>query len=379
MSQEVIQVSTKVLKAHPRNNEFFDDIQGKEYEQFKQSISQDGILSPILVSPDMTVISGHQRLKACKELGIDLVPIMIRDDLTDENEKLKLLLAANFGRTKNDDAKQRKIATEYVALCGYKHGEMGRGRKTCAGRTSNLTQDEIAEQLGVSTRSLQEMLSIERKLTPEVKEMLDAGIFTKKTANNILTKLTSQEQSELIAALPENVKFTQEQVNTYVEKIKSQENQIAGYEAKMKRVDELKAKIQGLEKELANRPVETVEVKPADYDKIIHDNSEMIKDNTRLTKQYGEKCAELVKLKEQLKTIVESQAKNKHQAKVIDDSIFFCERIDRFIKEVGGYAYLGDYINDLPEKERTAYLKAVNIVEAWAQNIKGSIYDNNPV
>lgn len=275
MSQEVIQVSTKVLKVHPRNNEFFDDIQGKEYEQFKQSISQDGILSPILVSPDMTVISGHQRLKACKELGIDLVPIMIRDDLTDENEKLKLLLAANFGRTKNDDAKQRKIATEYVALCGYKHGEMGRGRKTCAGRTSNLTQDEIAEQLGVSTRSLQEMLSIERKLTPEVKEMLDAGIFTKKTANNILTKLTSQEQSELIAALPENVKFTQEQVNTYVEKIKSQENQIAGYEAKMKRVDELKAKIQGLEKELANRPVETVEVKPADYDKIIHDNSEI--------------------------------------------------------------------------------------------------------
>ena len=107
MSKEIIQVSTDVLKIHPRNAEFFDDIQGKEYEQFKQSISQDGILSPILVSPDMTVISGHQRLKACKELGINLVPIMIRDDLTDENEKLKLLLAANFGRTKNDDAKQR--------------------------------------------------------------------------------------------------------------------------------------------------------------------------------------------------------------------------------------------------------------------------------
>lgn len=376
MSKEIIQVSTNVLKIHPRNAEFFDDIQGKEYEQFKQSISQDGILSPILVSPDMTVISGHQRLKACKELGIDLVPIMIRDDLTDENEKLKLLLAANFGRTKNDDAKQRKIATEYVALCGYKHGEMGRGRKTCAGRTSNLTQDEIAEQLGVSTRSLQEMLSIERKLTPEVKEMLDAGIFTKKTANNILTKLTSQEQSELIAALPENVKFTQEQVNTYVEKIKSQENQIAGYEAKMKRVDELKAKIQGLEKELANRPVETVEVKPADYDKLIQNNSDMERENARLSREYSERCKELFNLKEQLRMMEAKTIQKQSADKLIDDSIFFCAKINSFIKDVGGLAYLADKINDLPQTERTAYLKAVNIVEAWVQNVKDSITDN---
>ncbi len=86
MSKEIIQVSTDVLKVHPRNAEFFDDIQGKEYEQFKQSISQDGVLSPILVSPDMTIISGHQRLKACKELGIKLVPIMIIDVLINGNE-----------------------------------------------------------------------------------------------------------------------------------------------------------------------------------------------------------------------------------------------------------------------------------------------------
>ena len=170
MSKEIIYVSVNILNVHPRNAEFFDDIQGREYEQFKQSISQDGILSPILVSPDMTVISGHQRLKACKELGIDLVPIMIRDDLTDENEKLKLLLAANFGRTKNDDAKQRKIATEYVALCGYKNG--GDRMAQCENRTL-LTQSEIALQLGVSERTLKEMLSIERKLTPEIKEFLD--------------------------------------------------------------------------------------------------------------------------------------------------------------------------------------------------------------
>ena len=372
MSKEIIQVSTDVLKIHPRNAEFFDDIQGKEYEQFKQSISQDGILSPILVSPDMTVISGHQRLKACKELGINLVPIMIRDDLTDENEKLKLLLAANFGRTKNDDAKQRKIAAEYVALCGRKLGD-NQHTRVADNHIPSLTQSEIASQLGISVPTLKEMLAIERKLTPEIKELLDTGVFTKTTASKILTKLTPDEQKELAKTLPTDTSLTQDQISTYVEKIKSQENQIAGYEAKLKRTDELKARIQTLEAELANRPKETIEVKPADYDRLVENNSEMLKDNTRLTKQYGEKCAELVELKEQLKTIIEAQALNQHKTKVIDDSIFFCERIDRFIKEVGGYAYLCDYINDLPAKEKTNYIKATELVKAWAENILLSI------
>ena len=55
---------------------------------------------------------------------------------------------------KNDDAKQRKVATEYVALCGFKNGEMGRGRKTSDNQNSMLTQSEIASQLEISPRTL---------------------------------------------------------------------------------------------------------------------------------------------------------------------------------------------------------------------------------
>ena len=51
-----------------------------------------------------------------------MVPVCIREDLIDEDKKLKVLLAANFGRTKNDEAKQRKVALEYVKLCGFEQG-----------------------------------------------------------------------------------------------------------------------------------------------------------------------------------------------------------------------------------------------------------------
>ena len=372
MSKEIIQISTNVLKIHPRNAEFFDDIQGKEYEQFKQSIKQDGILSPILVSPDMTVISGHQRLKACKELGINLVPIMIRDDLTDENEKLKLLLAANFGRTKNDDVKQRKIAVEYVALCGGKHGD-NQYKRTSDNRKSTLNQSEIAKQLGISVTTLNEMLAIERKLTPEIKELLDTGVFTKTTASKILTKLSPKEQSELISNLPEGVKFTQEQINTYVNQLQEKENQIAGYELKLKRISELTEQVTALQKELNNRPKVEVEVKPADYDDLVTLSRERAKDNQKLRSEYDAKCKELNNLKEQIRLEKEQSVKKQSENKIIDDAIFFCAKIDSFIKDVGGLAYLSDKIEHLPSSEKKAYIKAVTLVKAWADNILTNI------
>lgn len=55
MSKEITNVSIDVLKAHPRNLEFFDDISGDEYEKFKKSIQEEGIISEIIVDPAITV------------------------------------------------------------------------------------------------------------------------------------------------------------------------------------------------------------------------------------------------------------------------------------------------------------------------------------
>lgn len=35
MGKEITNVSIDILKVHPRNTEFFDDISGSEYEEFK--------------------------------------------------------------------------------------------------------------------------------------------------------------------------------------------------------------------------------------------------------------------------------------------------------------------------------------------------------
>ena len=234
MGKEITNVSIDILKVHPRNTEFFDDISGSEYEEFKNSIKEEGIISEIIVSPDMTIISGHQRYKAAKELGIKIVPIRIREDLIDENKKLKVLLAANFGRSKNDDKKQRKVAVEYVKLCGYKHGEIGNGReKNSQVGNSKLSLDEIAKQLGTSKTNLTRALSIERNLTEPMKQLLDDGIISKTVASDLIASLSEDEQIELISSMDTTKKITKNEVQKYINEI----NQLKSQSAKEKIID----------------------------------------------------------------------------------------------------------------------------------------------
>lgn len=168
------------------------------------------------------IISGHQRLKACKDLGIKKVPVIIREDLDTEEEKLKKLLATNFGRMKNDPTKQRKVAVEYVELCGT-----SQGRPKTSDNRNFLTQEEIAQNLGISKSTLNELLEIERKLTPEIKQLLDEGVLTKTTCSKILVKLTPEEQQEVLSTVGSEAlsKMTQKQVQEEVNKIKNKGNE----------------------------------------------------------------------------------------------------------------------------------------------------------
>lgn len=74
----------------------------------------------------------------------------------------------------------RKVAVEYVELCGMKEG-----RPKHSDNRNVLSLEEIAKQLGTSKSTLTDLLAIERKLTPEVKELIDTGIISKTSASKI--------------------------------------------------------------------------------------------------------------------------------------------------------------------------------------------------
>lgn len=70
-------------------------ISGQQLKSLRASIKENGILEPLIVNRQtgMTVVSGHQRLRVAKELGLEKVPVKIID--VDENKEKVLNLALN--------------------------------------------------------------------------------------------------------------------------------------------------------------------------------------------------------------------------------------------------------------------------------------------
>lgn len=233
-NRTLVDVAVSVLKPHPENQEYFDDISGNDYENLKSAIQIDGIRDPIIVSTDMTIISGHQRVRIAKDLNISQVPVIIYSDIVTEDDKVRNLISENFGRSKNSEAKQRKAIAKYVELVGYKNGEVGknhdRSQECQNGTAEKLSLDQIAEQLGISKRDLQRTLSIERNLTDSMKELLDSGVIGKTLAADCISSMTPEEQEELVSTLDAAKKYTARELQPYIDKIRNLEAEISNKE-----------------------------------------------------------------------------------------------------------------------------------------------------
>lgn len=77
-------VSTSRLREYennPRNNDL-------AVEKVKYSIERFGFLFPVVIDMNYTIVCGHTRVRACKELGILVIPCIMADELTDEQINL---------------------------------------------------------------------------------------------------------------------------------------------------------------------------------------------------------------------------------------------------------------------------------------------------
>ena len=80
---QVIEKELSWLKPYannPRDNE-------SAVEPVAKSIKEFGFKVPIVATSDGEIINGHTRFKASKRIGLEKVPVIIADDLTDEQIK----------------------------------------------------------------------------------------------------------------------------------------------------------------------------------------------------------------------------------------------------------------------------------------------------
>lgn len=61
-------------------------ISEQDFDSLKKSIQEFGFVEPVVANKDLTLIGGHQRVKAAQALGIEEIPVMVVS-LTKEQEK----------------------------------------------------------------------------------------------------------------------------------------------------------------------------------------------------------------------------------------------------------------------------------------------------
>ena len=99
-------------------------ITSKDYKDLKTSIKKFGLVDPIIINTDKTVIGGHQRLKICKELNHKEIDCVILDLSKDEEKELNIRLNKNTGDFDMDILANEFDIQELVDW-GFKHIDLG--------------------------------------------------------------------------------------------------------------------------------------------------------------------------------------------------------------------------------------------------------------
>ncbi|TYQ17826.1 UNVERIFIED_CONTAM: ParB family chromosome partitioning protein [Acetivibrio alkalicellulosi] len=85
--KEVIEIT----KLEPFEKHPFKLYEGERFENMVRSIKELGIIVPVIVRPkgeNYQILSGHNRVNAAKKAGINKVPVIIKDNINDEEAML---------------------------------------------------------------------------------------------------------------------------------------------------------------------------------------------------------------------------------------------------------------------------------------------------
>jgi len=107
--------------------------------------SQGGILQPLLVTPEGTVVAGHRRLAAARQVGMVEVPVVVRD--LSRAQQLELILTDNI---QHEDLSPVEEARGYQSLVneGYTQAAVARAVGTTTTRVaSRLVLLELDRQV----------------------------------------------------------------------------------------------------------------------------------------------------------------------------------------------------------------------------------------
>ncbi len=148
----------RISEVEPNKNQPRKSFNNETLKQLADSIREHGVLQPIIVrsiaSGNYLIISGERRWRAAKMAGLSEIPVLIRDDITEE-QAMQIAMIENL---------QRENLNPIEEALGYKELIDRFG----------MTQDKLAQVLGKARSSVANSLGL-LALPNGVQELLRNG------------------------------------------------------------------------------------------------------------------------------------------------------------------------------------------------------------
>ena len=178
----------------PFRNHPFKVKEDEEMAQLMRSIADAGVLSPALARPlpdgGYELISGHRRLAACKALGMDTMPVIIRD-LTDE-EAVITMVDSNLQR-------EHILPSEKAFAYKMKYDAL-KHQGTSSQLGTKLRTDELLAQYSSDSRNQIQRYIRLTHLIPDILKLVDEGKIALTPAVE-LSYLQPSEQEMLFSVM----------------------------------------------------------------------------------------------------------------------------------------------------------------------------------
>jgi hypothetical protein len=161
------------------------DTEGESFKGLMDSIARKGLIQPIVVTPrgeQFLLLAGERRFLACQKLGLATIPACILPDVSTPEAILAIQLIENLQR---EDIDPIDKANGILAFFRSRHGNMDVDAVLNAlvtyerdpGRVENdvaETVSAIVKLLGITTRSIQNILSLLR-LAEDIQDIIKTG------------------------------------------------------------------------------------------------------------------------------------------------------------------------------------------------------------
>ena len=178
----------------PFRNHPFKVKEDEEMAQLMRSIADAGVLSPALARPlpdgGYELISGHRRLAACKALGMDTMPVIVRD-LTDE-EAVITMVDSNLQR-------EHILPSEKAFAYKMKYDALKHQGTSSQLGTKLRTDELLAQNSSDSRNQIQRYIRLTH-LIPDILKLVDEGKIALTPAVE-LSYLQPSEQEMLFSVM----------------------------------------------------------------------------------------------------------------------------------------------------------------------------------